>query len=176
MPSFIRRKSNIQSRKKSLGASMLEFALVLFLALPIGLGFIFLMGSQVYQSYAQYATYMAARTYLAADENIGSQEDRAREVFEAYMQSLPEGIRKFGIPNEDGNAQGGLLFFDPPNRHFTKKVGVRYQFRTRILPKILGPFGELFEIEAESFLGREVSHVECSTDMAQQNGEWDNGC
>lgn len=156
------------------GTTTWEFALVLFISLPLCVGFLYVMGSHVHGSYVQYATYMASRTYLSANsgESENDRRDRVIRVFEQYMDRLPPGIRKYGAPL--AGLENGGLEFDADRR----LPMVKYRFQTRILPAMFGAFGEAFETEAESFLGKDPSQEDCAAAMSAGTFQkhWDNGC
>jgi hypothetical protein len=178
------------NKESESGQSTVEFALTMILI--SGFMFLFFQLSMVMgmSSYVQYATFMAARAYLAAGPTAQDQEERARIVIQQMLKApgnpgqdrLPKIIK--GDGGSDGNIVG-LSFdtpqFDATSRNYSWMRGIRYDFKGRVF---LMPIGKgaatktsasSLSLTSESFLGREISAAACEAEM-QKRGIFDNGC
>jgi len=170
------------------GQSTIEFALTLILLMSFTMFFLRLSLMFGFGNYVHYATFMAARAYLAAGAD-GTQEKRAEQVILAMLKKSVNtpGVDKFPMiaKGHGGGNVPGLAFdherYEPGNPALSWMRGVRYTFRSRLF---LIPFGgagsvgNLNEIEltSESWLGREPSYSECQGEMSKMRADWDNGC
>jgi hypothetical protein len=174
------------------GQSTLEFALTLFLLMAFLLFYVQLALMMGYGNYAHYATFMAARAYMAAGASKEDQAERAKAVmvrmvkrgggdggadrFPSIARAEGEGEPKGIQISEPGN-------FNPTNKDLSWLQGVRYSFKSRlfIIPMGTGPGGaaqaakSTVTLKSESWLGREPSTSECKADLGNK-GIFDNGC
>ncbi len=152
-------------------------------------------------SYAHYATFMAARTFLSGATTSSRQRERAAEIITLLLKKGPgqEGIDRWpgvakGIAN--GTTPAGATIGAGPqfaqNRtpSLSWQEGVRYTFRSRLLlmPFLRDESGSgaaggdpisSVDLTAESWLGREPTREECLEAIAAASGGKgivDNGC
>ena len=146
-----------------------------------------------YGNYAHYATFMAARTYLAAGPDQMDQTERARSVIVKMLKKGQgqEGIDRFpsiAKAEGDGDPKGVQIAapdnFSPIDLKLSWLQGVRYSFKSRLflLPMGTGSGAAASRssssviLKSESWLGREPSFVDCQGDMGAKKGIFDNGC
>ena len=114
---------------------------------------------------AHYATFMASRTYLVQDSNLGNFDEgaslngsvaNATEVFNSYNLSF------FNIPNS-------AFSINPANGDITNyyKVGAKTSFEKDIdiLGKVMGQ--KKINLISESFLGKEPTRNMCAIRVCQ---------
>lgn len=178
-----------QNKNSESGQSTVEFALTMILI--SGFMFLFFQLSLLmgFGSYIQYATFMAARAYLAAGPTADDQQERARTVIEQMLRSGGQD-RLPTIAKGDGASGGGIpgLSFDAPqfnakDRNFSWLQGIRYDFKGRVLLMPIGtgsatkPGAASLSLTSESYLGRETSAEACRAEMQNRGGGiYDNGC
>jgi hypothetical protein len=165
-----------------------EFVLALLMIAPLLLAVLRVSGTHTFGSYSQYATFMTARAYLSGGLDEDDRTTRTINAFESYLGG--DVHLSYGQPRTVGGGAGGLptgLEIIKPNdlpgspESPLWGYGVRYNFRAKLFPNFMGKYlSEIFEMEAESFLGKEPSKEECESDMVQLGGNteyhWDNGC
>lgn len=173
------------SRKDEKGQSTVEFALVLVLLMSFIFFFFQLAMVFSWGSFVQYATFMSARAYLSAGNEVGDQKTRAQEV-------LVKMLKKGGQPNidrlsivakaeGDGDVKGATFGPGPQHeervRAFSWMQGVTYTFKSRLF---MVPFGgkispelNTLKLRSESWLGAEPAYRDC---VRQMPGIIDNGC
>jgi hypothetical protein len=181
--------------KATEGQSTVEFALTM--TLFMGFTFFLLRVCLVFSfgNYVQYATFMAARSYLSAGKDVSDQEKRARFVLGYMLKRSAYQTRadKFpsiakGFKGADSDFPGldlgpGSLYREGSDDTLWM-LGVRYTFTSKLFPIAIGKLkgagsaeakGEI-ELTSESWLGKEPSADECISAMEQINGIFDNGC
>lgn len=176
------------------GQSTIEFALSAIFLVSFIFFFFQLSLVLAFGNYAHYATFMAARAYLAAGSTPEDQEQRARAVIvqtlrrsegQPGVDRLPTVARSLGT-GEMAGVEFNAPQFDPDDRSLSWLQGIRYSFRSRIF---LLPFGQplssradkeaaALTLRSESWLGREPAFSECAGDLKRRNerGFFDNGC
>lgn len=188
MDDFLQHKKFIQSSKRldknEKGQAAIEFLLVF--AFAIGITFLFMsMAINSTQGYmAQYANYMASRTFLTYDNSSNSNFDsainaasgKARDVFRSYPLDAFEIPRNgFDIKKPMSSAPSSLF------------AGTTFQFRKRLTPFKLVGGGSMVTYYAESFLTKEPSRFACFQGSCHGIGQsscsfgidatlFDNGC
>ena len=176
-------------RKNEKGQSTVEFVLV-FLPLMAISFFLFQLAAVFgYGNYAHYATFMAARAYLAAGPREDDQVQRAKDV---VIRVLKKSVGQSGVDRWAGVAQGvkgsgdpqgaqigsGALYA-PGDPSFSWQLGVRYTFRSRLFMIPLFGSGKSTNsvvLTSESWLGREPTYGECKEEMDRHGWIFDNGC
>lgn len=175
------------------GQSTLEFALTLFLLMAFLLFYVQLALMMGYGNYAHYATFMAARAYMAAGAGKDDQTERAKAVIVRMVKrgEGDGGLDRFpSIARAEGEGDiKGVQIAEPGNfkeadRNLSWLQGVRYRFKSRlfIIPMGTGPgtgaqaSKSTVTLQSESWLGREPSGTECKSDMNSKKGIIDNGC
>lgn len=174
-----------RNAREEAGQATIEFALTLtfllaamFLVLQISLIY-------AYGNFAQYATFMAARTLLSAGAGTAADQDRrAIAALQALLKqdsgtdrwpgiastkSLPEpeshpDLRGAEIWGSDSGQQGSYGI-NVQSADYSWMQGVRYRFRSRLflLPigqNTVGGKGKL-ELVSESWLGRDPEDKDC---------------
>jgi hypothetical protein len=184
----------MQSRikKSESGQSTVEFALTMILVSSFI--FLFFQISMVMgvSSYVQYATFMAARAYLAAGPSADDQRTRARTVIQQMLKSSGNATqdRLSSIIKGEGGNDGtvpGLSFdadqFKATDRNYSWMRGIRYSFKGRVFLMPIGKGGTsqknlpTLSLTSETFLGKEPSTQECQAEMKNRgDGILDNGC
>jgi len=174
------------------GQSTVEFALTMILISAFMFLFFQLSMVMGFSSYVQYATFMAARAYLAAGPSAQDQENRARTVIQQMLKTTA-GNGKDRLPSiakGEGGSDGavpGLSFdapqFDAKNRDYSWLRGIRYSFKGRVFLMPIGsgaatkPGAAFLSLTSESYLGRETTAEDCTTEMQNRGGGiYDNGC
>lgn len=165
------------------GQAAIEFLLVF--AFAIGITFLFMSltinSTQGYM--AQYANFMASRTFLTFDNSsnsnfegaINEATNRARQVFNSYP------LRAFEI---SGNFQIKKPMSSAPSSLF---AGTTFKFSKRLTPFKLVGGGSMVTYYAESFLTKEPSRYACFIGACHGIGQnscsfgvdatlFDNGC
>lgn len=151
--------------KNEKGQSTVEF----IMAFAFGVSFIlaiFTTSLNYAKGYlVQYATFMASRAYLTADNFMGEfgnngaplsyAEEQARKVFNQYE------LHRFDVPNSSFkiNAAGT----GSPENYLTVGGSTTFSMKMDPLGNILGQ--NRLEIVSESFLGKEPTRSECSARM-----------
>lgn len=186
---------NIQRAQQRLigeedGQSTIEFALAVSMSIAFVFFFVHLSMLMAFGNFVHYATFMSARTLQSASESNEDQTERAREV---AIRLLKKSIGQPGMDKypfiargEGGSDVPGLILgpasdFDRKEADLSWKEGVRYRFKTKIIPVPLttgvGRDNEL-TLTSESWLGREPSTLECEMELGKKLGgvTFDNGC
>ncbi len=180
-----------RNKKSESGQSTIEFALTMVLI--SGFMFMFFQLSMVmgFSSYIQYATFMAARAYLAAGPDMQDQRNRATTVIQQMLKISGTGQDRLPtIAKGEGGGEGGgkgLSFtipqFDPKAKNYSWLQGIRYDFKGRVLLLPLGkgaatkPGAASISLTSESYLGRETPTDACQAEMQNRGGGiYDNGC
>lgn len=175
------------------GQSTIEFALATSLSIAFVFFFVKLSMFMAYGNLVHYATFMAARAYLAAGDTNGDQIQRANDTAIIYLKkSLGQpGIEKYPFiaRGDDGGEIPGLKVgphpqFKPKDKTLSWMDGVRYKFRGSVIPIPMfgtrrnGRGGNSLTLTSESWLLREPSTQECIADMSKKRGGaiFDNGC
>lgn len=173
------------------GQATIEFALAMVLMMGVLLFFVQLALFMAYGSYVHYATFMAARAYLAAGADEDNQMTRARDTAVRLLKKGPAqpGIEKYpsiakgegGTGDVPGLTLGPASQYKARDRDFSWLQGVRYEFRGNLSSvPVLGPKNtvSLMTLVSESYLGKEPSYTSCSGYMANEVGGaiFDNGC
>jgi hypothetical protein len=183
-------KNGILGKSSEAGQSTVEFALAVSLTFGFVFFFVHLCMVMAYGNLVHYATFMAARSYLAAGDSVEDQRQRGQDAAVVLLKrSLGQpGIDKYpfiarGV--EEGDVPGLRVEpgpqFQPKNSDLSWMDGVRYKFRTRVIPipMFSNPGkGNLLTLTSESWLGREPSTEECIDDVFKKRGGalFDNGC
>ena len=166
------------------GQAAIEFILVF--AFAVGITFLFMsMTINSTQGYmAQYANYMASRTFLSFDNSsnsnfespINAAANRARQVFRAYpLEAFDIPENDFQIKKPGANAPSALF------------SGTTFKFRKRLTPFKLVGGGSMVTYYTESFLSKEPSRFACfqgtcngigqdSCEFGMDTTLFDNGC
>lgn len=110
-----------------------------------------------------YATFMASRVYLPADNHTGSignvepslsgTVDRARTTFTNYSLGVFNVSDSGFVINQAGNI--------PPDEYPTVGASTRFEVTIDALGKIAGQ--SKLELTSESFLGKEPTRAECAS-------------
>lgn len=176
------------------GQSTIEFALTLLLLMGMVLFYLQLSLVMAFGNYAHYATFMAARAYLAAGPSKEDQSTRARQVIVRMLKKSEgmAGVDRFpSIAKGDGagDPKGFQLdhsMFNATDQNLSWMQGVRYTFKSRLFMIPLGRGGgassnsqnsaNSVNLTSESWLGREPSSEECKAEMSRTHGMIDNGC
>lgn len=175
------------------GQSSVEFVLTFLLLLGFLLFFFQLTMMMAFGNFVHYATFMAARAYVAAGIDKSEQSTRATMALQQLVKypnqpgkdrfaSIGVGIGGNGALR--GAEIGGLDQFQPTVRDFSWMEGVRYTFKGKLF---LIPFAgagkksaqdvNSLTLVSESFLGREPTETECRAYLVGHgNGQFDNGC
>lgn len=190
-------KRRLRAIQNQSGQSTIEFILTLFLVFGIIIFFVQLAFTMAIGNYIQYATFMAARTYMAGGTSIDDQEDRTREVLIKMVKAseAASGIDRWPmIEGIDGNSDvsgadigKGLQFREREIDELSWQVGVRYRFRSPLVLMKLGSAAgastdrraNSLTLTSESWLGRHTSYQECVSFMDSNIGGTlvvDNGC
>ncbi len=178
------------------GQSTVEFMLAsLFL-----LAFVFLFFQTALLlaagNYVHYATFMAARAYMASGP---SEEDQRRRAEDTMIDMVKKGAGQAGadrwpaiVRGVGGGDTAGIEVGPGPefaairgnktSQEFTRlswQEGVRYRFRSKL---IMVPFGNVpstrpLQLTSTSWLGRETTEAECRTYLSTIDAlVVDNGC
>ncbi len=169
------------------GQSTIEFLLTIVLLLAFTLFFFQVSMIFAFGNFVHYATFMSARSYLAAGNSTQDQFDRAKKVMGRTVKRSENmtGIDRFpsiARGDGDGDPRGveigpGSNYIDG-NRDLSWMQGVRYTFRSRLyLLPLAGRFDRSLQnfvkLTSESWLGKEPSAEECRRAI---KGIYDNGC
>ncbi len=182
----------------NLGQSTIEFILTLILVVSINL-FIFQTALVLaHGNYVHYATFMAARAYLAAGPDPEDQVRRAKDVIVGMLKqrgssaldrypSIARGTGKDSTLGVQGLAvvpRGGVTDqFSSGDRAKSWMQGVRYTFRSKLFIVPFGGVGRTSSrgaspnwvtLTSESWLGREPTSQECRDQLGGKY--YDNGC
>ncbi|MCM2276613.1 MAG: pilus assembly protein [Oligoflexia bacterium] len=180
-------------RKTEAGQSTIEFALALTLMMGFVLFFVQLSLLFAYGNLVHYATFMAARAYLAAGMSNEDQQRRAQDTIVRLLKKSQgePGLEKYAFIAQGEGGSGeipGLSLgpspqYQPKNADLSWMQGVRYSFRGRVsmvpigAPKNGNPNANSVTLTSESWLGREKSFGECMSFMEKLGGaRIDNGC
>lgn len=176
------------------GQSTVEFALSILLMMGFVLFFVQLSFLFAYGNLVHYATFMAARSYLAAGDSPEEQTERAKSVIIQLLKRSAgmAGVEKYpfiakGEGNGGSNVPGLITLgdgpnFDPANSSLSWMQGVRYRFKGKLTSVPLGGGKEgsanFLTLTSESWLGRERSAQECQKALSTIQGGvlYDNGC
>jgi Flp pilus assembly protein TadG len=180
-------------KRRRSGQSVIEFVII---SLTFFTFFFILVKSALNLAqghYVHYATFMAARAYMAGNTDQAAQKSAADRTLAAYLGE--EGTR-YGIhPDTDADGNGAVAssnvgtgdVFNAGNPATRWQEGVTFAFKQRmyVLPLISavssrGNAGQV-KLTSESWLGREVSSKECMDFMTGSHDgghHWlvDNGC
>ncbi len=141
------------------GQTAVEFIVVVVVVFFFLLFFLSLAFVLVLSQYMDYATFMAARTYKAGHGDVLSQEQRARQVFDQYVQPvLSTSLVKSVSPLTFIQATPG------GREHFSEGVRVTYTLNFFYLPPLFVTGRQpssLITLTSESFLGRDPNYEEC---------------
>ena len=186
--------SRAARRLDEAGQSTIEFALTLMLLMGFVLFYLQLTFVFAFGNYVHYATFMAARAYLAAGDSPDDQEERARQVIaETLKKRNAAGIDRFPAMGTGvgGSDLPGLQLkppreYDETNKNLSWLQGVRYSFRSRLFMLPLGGFRDKLDpiansvtLTSESWLGKEPSFNECAAELKARGAGilvFDNGC
>lgn len=174
--------------KNKRGQSTIEFALMLVFIMAFILFFFqFSMVSAV-GSYIHYATFLAARAYQSAGPSQADQIQRAQEVLNKMLKKseFASGLDRWPLLASgvgDGDPQGVLIGpgtqYDSSTKDFSWMDGVRYKFRSKIFLLPIGGDSSTNNVEltAESWLTRDPSYLDCTTELGRfERAIFDNGC
>lgn len=107
-----------------------------------------------------YATFMASRVYLTADNNLNTPmaaasegDERAKNVFAIYNLGI------FDVPNSN-LVINRISETMSPSEYLTVGAKTEFQLKMDIMGRITG--GEKLEMVSESFLGKEPTRAECA--------------
>ena len=191
--------SRLSRRKHSnSGQSLIELVLTLFAFFTILFLYVQVALSFGVANFFQYATFMAARAYLAGGSDPSAQKAAAQTTLSSLI-TVDGGPRFKGIvhPGDDGGDPPGsfigagpqVRLKDSSSRTTAWEQGVTYKFKARLnlLPILRSTTGQpnQIELESQSWLGREVTEKECeqymNTDGPNLRGLkgpflYDNGC
>lgn len=190
----------MQLKKKSRknGQAFVEFILTLFAFFAVFFMFVKMALGLGVSNYIHYATFMAARSYMAASASERDQKTSAENAFNAYMKSSGGKNRFDGIIKEVGGDDTPSLFIGSTSR-VTKRAtdarkntweeGVTYKFNITLNVLPLFPGGgknhNQLTLESESWLSREPSEDECKSILQVREKKsaikgavflYDNGC
>lgn len=180
----------VRKKKGELGQSTVEFALAVSMSLAFVFFFLHLAMLMAYGNLVHYATFMAARAYLAASQSNEEQVQRAKDTVVVLLKKSigQPGIEKYPfIAKGDGGSEiPGLMVgpgpnFENKNPALSWMEGVRYRFKARIIPVPLSAGkgkDNILTLQSESWLGREPSEAECEIYLGKIQGgvTFDNGC
>jgi len=150
----------LEKLRKKEGQSAVEFILVSMIVFFFLLFFLSLAFTLIISQYMDYATFMAARTYKAAHGNIENQREKARSVFNAYV----EPVRGNALVKSVSDLQ--FLKADPGGReHQSEGVRVTYEVNLFYLPPLFAKdqISSTLTLTSESFLGRDPTYQECTS-------------
>lgn len=179
--------------KSESGQGVIEFAIMLLFV--VGFAFFMTQLSAYFTvaNYAQYATFMAARAYMAGGLNQEDQFARADVVLVRMLRksSIETGVDRWPAVARSlgGNARSGVADVgDGPalasdknlTKDFSWQEGVRYEFVGRVKfatygKPSSGSTGDI-KLTSESWLGRSPTYEECRSFMEQKGYYFDNGC
>lgn len=186
-------------RPKPKGQATVELIVTLFAFFAIFFMFVQLALGFAVANFYQYATFMAARAYLAGWLSPGDQKAAATRYLSAMV--APDGRERFGsiakgVGGGDGELQGATIGAssrvhkaDAQARSTGWEEGVTYAFRIKmhmapLLPGIdTGPNSTVL-LESQSWLGREPTEKDCEDTLFQRRKTsgvgnvvlYDNGC
>ena len=186
-----RRAFSRDLKKNESGQATIEFVLASIFLFGFILFFLQLSLAFAVGNYIHYATFMAARAYLAGGPN---QEDQIARGTAVMNQMLKRGNRdRFGFAAQ--GVEGPDTWFKAEENYEPSSSwqrGVRYKFRSRVLLVPLagsprrgaggnsgnGPAGRNeVELTSESWLGREPTTSECERNIGRnEHVKIDNGC
>lgn len=187
----------LKKKSNERGQATIEFVLVLTFLL----GFVFfnLQFAMVsaFGSYVQYATFMSARTLMAATKSDRTQRDNARRVLVQMLKKSEgeTGTDRWPMVGQgvDGNddLEGAEIGASPaspnnPGSSSSSTEGVRYTFKSRLFFFWFQEGGGVsgknasanyLTLTSESWLGREPTYDSCLDDLSDVEGAViDNGC
>jgi len=145
----------IKSKK---GQSVVEFVSVIMIVFFFLLFFLSLSFTLVLSQYMDYATFMAARTYKASHSSPENQREKARRVFNSYVQWLNNNALLKSISELE------FIAADPGGRsHQSEGVRVTYEVNLFYLPPLFAKdrLSSTLTLTSESFLGRDPTFQEC---------------
>lgn len=141
------------------GQSAVEFIVVSVIVFFFLLFFLSLAFTLVLSQYMDYATFMAARTYKAAHSSPENQREKARSVFNAYVQP----VRANALVKSVSELQ--FLTAEPGGREYQSEgVRVSYEVNLFYLPPLFAKdqISSTLTLTSESFLGRDPTVQECN--------------
>lgn len=150
--------------KEKKGQSAVEFVVVSMIVFFFLLFFLSLAFTLILSQYMDYATFMAARTYKAAHSSPENQREKARSVFNAYVQP----VRANALIKSVSELQ--FLKADPGGRdHQSEGVRVSYEVNLFYLPPLFAKdqISSTLTLTSESFLGRDPTIQECKGFFSQ---------
>jgi len=149
----------LNALKNERGQTAVEFIVVVVVVFFFLLFFLSLAFVLVLSQYMDYATFMAARTYKAAHGDPLNQQQKARAVFDQYVQPvLSTSLVKSVSP---------LVFIQatPGGReYFSEGVRATYTLNFFYLPPLFVTGRQpssLITLTSENFLGRDPNYEEC---------------
>ncbi len=170
------------------GQASIEFALTMILVIAFILFYFQLTLALSFGNFVHYATFMAARAYLASSSSQDDQTSRARYVIVATLKKsqgesgtdrFPSIAKAVGQGDPVGTQIGPGSNFIDGDPYFSWMQGVRYAFKSKIfLISLSGrstSAADSLNFLSESWLGREPSYSDCQGDMGKL-GFFDNGC
>lgn len=150
-------KNRLSKKLGQKGQSAIEFMIVVVVVFFFLLFYLSFSITLVASEYVDYATFMAARTYKSGNIDKDLQEQRAREVFNQYLDPLVDSkiIRNLSLEFSPNNV---------PNQ--TEGVFANYQVDMFYLPPIFitkdpTPVSRL-TLSSQSLLGRDPSLDDCT--------------
>jgi len=154
------------------GQSTIEF----LMSFIFGLGFLFVIfkiSLNFTNGYlVHYATYMASRAYLVADNN-SNQADGADKVAE---QRAKEVFAKYKIPAVIESFTGDLQINSPESVAIKGFVGTWVEYQDKFTFSSLFGGNQDISFRSESFLGREPTRAECLERICHALGDINSDC
>ena len=166
------RRRRLGGRRRQVGQSLLELVITLFAFFTIFFMYVQVSLSMGVANFIQYATFMAARSFVSGWQDQRRQTLAAEGVIERMLKS--GGGERFRGIIQDGEAAIGpsprARPSSPDARKTSWEQGVTYKFKIRfyMVPLIRGLSGDKasqMELESQSWLGREPTEDECVTFM-----------
>ena len=169
---IFKQKRPFSQRKKQGGFIAAEFIFALIIAAGISIVFFAINFTLSMAEVAQYIAFSTARSYAAADINIGAQETNARDKFSSLMDNPTiKGIFRddgwFKITNLELRGTDSSNFDGDYTKSHTPQTGVRFNFTPRLLNLRIALIGKT-SIDGEDYgakitglLIREPTWEEC---------------
>lgn len=162
-----------KSKNKRRGQSVVEFVFVIIIFLNLlVITFNAVMAFAV-QQYISYATFMAARTYQASQENPTAQRDLANRTLESYLYFSKSTPGIFNFPGYNKVLARDVEIILPPDGPSRPPYGqvqpmeaAKFEVRFKV-PLFQLPFPGIDKelvwvpLKATSYLGREPARSEC---------------
>lgn len=177
-----------RSRAARRGQATIELILTLFAFCTIF--FMYIQSSMGFAvaNYIQYATFMGARAYQAADGSSGAQLTNANFYLD---QMLGAGGNRFGNmakPTGSGLNAGYAPNLSPGSRLNNWQVGVTFTYKANLflaplIPGMTSSSGQV-QLQSQSWLGQDPNNQDCTSVMTGIKGKsgalglviFDNGC